>query len=118
MYIPARDAKVPILDCTTWELLNLDVDDVCSMSEGVKNAAGVSMEDLTKILESYTLVGMGCMNFMKEHHIKSPVFCSPATNHYSWPKAATILGLGDQNLIPVPVDKDCRQNIEGRSCAN
>ncbi len=42
---------------------------------------------------------------------KSPVFFVPGTKHYSFPKAAAILGIGASNMIDVPVDKDARMNI-------
>lgn len=48
---------------------------------------------------------------MAKHGIKSPVMCSPGTNHYSWPKGATILGMGDNNVLPVNVDKNARQDV-------
>jgi vitellogenic carboxypeptidase-like protein len=34
----------------------------------------------------------------------------PVTNHYSWPKSATVLGLGQDSVIGIPVDENCRMN--------
>ena len=41
-----------------------------------------------------------------------PRVFSPGTNHYSWPKGATVLGLGDKNVIPINVDARARQDTE------
>jgi hypothetical protein len=41
----------------------------------------------------------------------SPVFLVPATKHYSFPKAAALLGIGASNLIDVPVDEDARMSV-------
>ena len=49
----------------------------------------------------------------KQELKNSPVFFCPGTCHYSYPKAATILGLGDQRVIPLEVDRNCRVNMGG-----
>jgi tyrosine decarboxylase len=36
----------------------------------------------------------------------------PQSKHYSWTKAVDILGIGQDNLISIPVDADFRVNIE------
>ena len=41
-----------------------------------------------------------------------PVFLAPATGHYSWPKAATLLGLGGNALLVQRVDQDARLDLE------
>jgi hypothetical protein len=43
--------------------------------------------------------------------IQAPVAIVPATRHYSWPKAATLLGLGAKGLVGVHVDLDARLDI-------
>ena len=55
--------------------------------------------------------------FVKVHNMvdmEPPCVIAPGTNHYSWPKSATTLGLGDQNIIHVTVDGYARQNLEGK----
>lgn len=52
---------------------------------------------------------------MSRHNIRnSPLIISPGTNHYSWPKGATLLGIGQSNVIAVHVDRDARQNVVGK----
>src|SRR5581483_8850007 len=41
-----------------------------------------------------------------------PVFLAPATGHYSWPKAATLCGLGRNALLVQRVDLDARLDLE------
>lgn len=52
---------------------------------------------------------------MNTHGItNTPVICSPGTNHYSWPKGATLLGIGDKNIKEIHVDENARQSIESK----
>ena len=37
---------------------------------------------------------------------------APASNHYSWPKACTVLGIGGSNLLGVELDENGRQGME------
>ena len=54
-------------------------------------------------------------DFMRKHRLEhTPVYCSPGTNHYSYPKGATILGLGDKSVIPIEVDRNCRMNLDSK----
>jgi hypothetical protein len=41
------------------------------------------------------------------------VFLVPGTKHYSFPKAAALLGIGAGNMIDVPVDLDARLDVGG-----
>jgi len=112
VYVPGRGHKIALKDCTQWELLNLDVDDICNMADGVAAAAGVHMDVLDVWIQKYSVINVGMANFVIQQGItKTPVFCSPGTNHYSWPKSATVLGLGGDNLIPIHVDKQCRMDL-------
>lgn len=36
----------------------------------------------------------------------------PQSKHYSWTKALDILGLGQDSMIPIPVDTECRMDTE------
>ena len=50
-----------------------------------------------------------------DHKVKTyPRVFSPGTNHYSWPKASTILGIGDVNNIHIQVDSKARQDTESK----
>ena len=68
---------------------------------------------------------LGLPEFYRRHQLGEPsakdttvrtyprVF-SPGTNHYSWPKASTVLGIGDSNIIHIQVDSKARQDIESK----
>ena len=78
------------------------------------------------LFQKHSLVQIGMPEFYKQHNIGEPseidpkvktyprVF-SPGTNHYSWPKASTILGIGDINNIHIQVDSKARQDMESKS---
>ncbi|MDR1426710.1 MAG: tyrosine decarboxylase [Bifidobacteriaceae bacterium] len=36
----------------------------------------------------------------------------PVSKHYSWEKAADVLGIGQANIVPIPVDHQCRMEID------
>lgn len=112
VFVPELDRCVPLNRCTHWQLLNLDVDTVCNLTEAVRIHAGLPDNSLIdEHLKKESIVSIGLADFMAKHGIKSPVMCSPGTNHYSWPKGATILGMGDNNVLPVNVDKNARQDV-------
>ena len=111
--VPRLGYPIRLVDAETWDLLNLDIDEVCRLAATVANAANVSMQTLSSILDDYTQTSLGMVRFLNANKINCPVFFSPATNHYSWPKAATLLGLGYDSLIQVPVKSDGRQDLAG-----
>lgn len=125
---PARDMTVtlplgggtkPLRDLTTWELLNLPVDDILALSGRLTTEFGIDIKDRDKIaraLAPYSLQTLGlaefARRFLDDEGIGDPVVLVPGSKHYSFPKAASLLGLGAANLINVPVDKDARQSLE------
>jgi glutamate/tyrosine decarboxylase-like PLP-dependent enzyme len=118
----ARGLEVPLwdgsharlIDLDTWTLLNLDVDVVASLSRRLL-AHGIGGEELMQTLAGYSLRNIGLINFYRSFMpdvLESPVFLAPATGHYSWPKAATLLGLGRNALLVQRVDHDARLDLE------
>ena len=110
--------SVPIKDCSSWQLLNVDVDEICDLAETVMNQMSrippgtVDETKFNELVEHEGLMSLGVFNFMKKHSLEhSPVYTAPANNHYSWPKAGTLLGLGSNALIPINLDKNFRQNV-------
>jgi glutamate/tyrosine decarboxylase-like PLP-dependent enzyme len=45
--------------------------------------------------------------------LEQPLTFVPATKHYSWPKAAALLGLGQGNQQDVSVDELGRMDVAG-----
>ena len=63
----------------------------------------------------YAVQNTGLMGFYRNFMPdvpEAPVFLAPATGHYSWPKAATLLGLGQNSLLVQRVDNDARLDLE------
>lgn len=110
---------IPLKDCTQWQLLNVDIDDICEITRRVTDNMATfhgSHVDVTKfmgLVDKESVVRLGLVKFVMKHDLKQcPVFTTPANNHYSWPKAGTLLGLGSDALIPVNLDKNFRQSMK------
>ena len=84
------------------------------MASDVAKLAEVSMDELSTYVHPYAYTSTGIYNFQQKHKINSPQLFVPATCHYSWPKAATVLGLGEDNLIHVEVDALARQDMNSK----
>ncbi len=118
----ARGLEVPLwqggtarlIDLDTWTLLNLDIDAVAELPSAI-TALGIAPHQLTRMLAGYSVQNVGLVNFYRSFMRdvqESPVLLAPATSHYSWPKAATLLGLG-QNAVSIQrVDRDARLDLE------
>ena len=117
-----RDLEVPLwgggtgrlVELDTWTLLNLDVDVVAGLP-GVLAARGVAREVFMQVLGGYSAGNLGLINFYRTFMAdvpEAPVFLAPATGHYSWPKAGTLLGLGQNALWAQRVDLDARMSLE------
>jgi glutamate/tyrosine decarboxylase-like PLP-dependent enzyme len=122
LLLAAKDIKVSLptggskslIELDTWSLLNLKGDDILALPTRLDQEYKISGETLTEVLSKYSLQNLGMAEFSRRFlgDIKSsPVFLVPATKHYSFPKAAALLGIGATNLIDVPVDEDARMSI-------
>jgi len=121
----ARGLEVPmwgggtgrLIDLDTWTLLNLDIDVVAGLPAALAALAalGITPEVLTEALVPYAVQNTGMLGFYRSFMpdvAEAPVFLAPATGHYSWPKAATLLGLGQNALLVQRVDRDARLDLE------
>ena len=121
------DKKLLSLD--NWQLLNLTCDDILTIPRKiVKIAYDVrTPEEENKALgevwgiltNQYSLNALGIAEFSSKflQDIKAPAVVVPSSKHYSWPKAASVLGLGrgtedfeKSGLINVFVDKNARMD--------
>jgi glutamate/tyrosine decarboxylase-like PLP-dependent enzyme len=106
--------SVPLIELDTWSVLNLKADDILALPTRLTNEYQISRDTVTASLAQYSLQSLGIQEFSRRFLSqidKSPVFFVPGTKHYSFPKAAAVLGIGASNMIDVPVDKDARMNI-------
>lgn len=107
-----------LLDLDRWQLLNLGADAVLALPGRLTGEFGVSRDAVTAAVGQYSLQSLGWLEFGRrylgerdgEAAIAAPVFFVPGSKHYSFPKAAAVLGLGAAHMIDVPVDLDGRQD--------
>lgn len=82
-----------------WQLLNLPTGKILDLADEAK-AAG-----LFDAMRRYSVRGKG----MAGQNLGKVLV--PQSKHYSWAKAVDILGIGQENLIPVPVKDNYRMDI-------
>lgn len=103
-------SRAHLLDLDAWALLNLTVDEVLDLPRRIGERHPGLTDDLD-LIHRYTVQSLGYEHFATKHlggGIGQPVLLAPVTKHYSWPKAAMVLGIGEQNLVPIDVDMDAR----------
>ena len=119
---PARGLKVPLwgggtarlVELDTWTLLNLDLDVIAGLPLAMA-ALGVQPDVLSRALAGYAVQRVGLVQFYRDFMRdvrEPPVLLAPATGHYSWPKAATLPGLGENALLVQRVDMDARLDLD------
>lgn len=79
-----------------WELLNMSVKDMLDLLDKTGD----------KINAVKSVIKEG--KFIK----KIGKLLVPATMHYSWPKAVDVTGIGEDNLVTLPIDSHYRTDIE------
>lgn len=113
VFVPRLDTKQKLVEVSAWDLLNLDIDHILRIPVDMK-AIGIPDDVLKKCLTKYSLQSLGFVKFAILHGLtEAPVVVSPASNHYSWAKGATLLGIGSENLISVMFDRNSRMSAEG-----
>jgi glutamate/tyrosine decarboxylase-like PLP-dependent enzyme len=118
----ARNLEVPLwqggtarlVDLDTWTLLNLDLDAIAALPARIIEL-GIPAARLTRMLGGFTVQNVGLVGFYRSFMgdvSEAPVLLAPATSHYSWPKAATLLGLGQNAVAIQRVTRDARLDLE------
>ncbi|MGP6086296.1 pyridoxal phosphate-dependent decarboxylase family protein [Antarctobacter jejuensis] len=93
-----------------WTLLNLPIDEVIKLPRRLREAAGFSEAKVKAAMAEYSIQDLGLIEFHRRYlkDTPPPVVMAPATAHYSWHKAGSILGIGRASVIGVKVDLDAR----------
>lgn len=103
--------KKRLVDCSAWELLNVPEEFALGLGSAVCQAAGIPTEQFNDILAAYQVQNKGLMYYARKYpEMKLPKIFVPASCHYSWPKSATVLGLGKDCVEGIPLDDQCRMN--------
>ena len=106
-------ARLASLD--TWQALNLTGDEVLALPERLAEEYGIQRETLTGAMAKYSLQNLGMADASRSllgPRAKAPVFFVPGSKHYSFPKAAALLGIGAANMVDISVDLDARLDLE------
>ncbi|MGP4116384.1 tyrosine decarboxylase [Levilactobacillus zymae] len=80
-----------------WELLNMPTKEIMDLVE----SEGAKIDDIKK---RSSRSGKDLQKLGK--------WLVPQTKHYSWMKAADIIGIGLDQVVPVPIDSDYRMDID------
>ena len=116
--VPLLNGQKKILaNCSAWELLNLPIELVANLPALVKAQTGIDEVQMASFIGPFTVSALGmagaCQEYIFKRGLKNlPVLTTPATKHYSWPKAAALLGLGTNQQWDVHVDLDARQEVD------
>ncbi|WAS95074.1 pyridoxal-dependent decarboxylase [Nannocystis punicea] len=110
---PAGES-VLLRELDAWSLCNLRGDDILALPARLTAEHGISPEVITAALSRVSPQSLGMHAFFSRYapELRSPpVVLVPATKHYSFPKAAAILGIGAANVLDVPLDENARMSI-------
>ncbi|CCM01340.1 uncharacterized protein FIBRA_03390 [Fibroporia radiculosa] len=97
--------------CTSWELLNLSVDEILDLPSRLVSDYGISTQFIEDAVGGYLIGNIGKDILEQRFQIQPPKMMISVANHYSWPKATSITGIGMNNLIHIDVSTSARLNI-------
>lgn len=107
--------KAYLLELNAWEILNLPIDEILSIPDRIAKQYNIDISTVGNTIAPYSIQNLGMHDIISKYLpdlTQTPVsFCS-ATRHYSWPKAAAILGIGAQNMISIKVEVNARMNLK------
>jgi glutamate/tyrosine decarboxylase-like PLP-dependent enzyme len=120
--VSAKGLKVRLLNGThqrlldihdPWMLLNLPIDSLVNLPHVIKENYQIDPAITVGALHPYAVQNIGLIDFYDKFltGVGAPVVMAPATRHYSWPKAMTLLGLGQNNLQAIPVNLQARMDV-------
>lgn len=108
---------VPLAGLEPWPALNLRVDEILGLPAAVADVLGLDEAEGVKLVTDavapYSLQTLGYQEFCRQvlGDVPAPVVLVPGTKHYSFPKAAALLGIGSAHLRDVSVDTDARLDV-------
>lgn len=99
---------VRLLDAAPWQLLNIVREKRLELPKRVADLTGRDVSEIWPLLVEFDVNAMGIAAFGA-----TPIMLIPSTAHYSWPKAAGLLGIGTNHCVHVDVDVNARMSIAG-----
>lgn len=114
--------KVKLLDGSTevladlddWRILNLPIDEILNIPAAIYDEYHIDPETISNTIAPFTVQNMGMHDILSTclpDIPHSPVSLCSATRHYSWPKNAAILGIGDNNMWNIAIDVHARMKV-------
>ena len=112
--IEYKDKQRVLIEMTTWELLNLTIDETLDHANNINTNFGIDIDTINNAIEPYLIQSTGIIEFSRKYlsEVENPVLFGTATKHYSWPKNAAALGIGKDSFINITIDEDARMDIE------
>lgn len=112
VFYNGKKERHPLCECTSWQLLNIDMEESLGLLDAIQEQCSFTAEQLSEMLKPFLLATKGIAGFMKNcPELAEMKVIVPATNHYSWPKSATLLGIGQDGIICIPVDEECKMDM-------
>lgn len=103
---------IKLVDANAWELWNLTRDERLAIPYRIADLTGIEDYEVWAILAKYAINTQGWQSFSQYFYNNHwPIVLVPSTAHYSWPKAAAVLGLGTVNIQHVMVDQFGRMKL-------
>lgn len=102
-----------LVELDAWRLLNVGISETLQLPVRLERFFGIGADVLQRALDATSLPSLGAVEFHRRHlgAMPAPVVVGAATMHYSWPKGATLTGIGAANVLHVPVDVECRLDL-------
>ena len=102
-----------LMDAEPWALWNLTRDERLAIPYRIADLTGLENYEVWSILANYDINAKGWQAYTPYFYNNNwPIVLVPSTAHYSWPKAAAVLGLGTVNIRHVMVDKFGRMKMD------
>jgi glutamate/tyrosine decarboxylase-like PLP-dependent enzyme len=110
----ASGRERPFEMLSAWELLNLPADAALRLPAQIAEVCNRPPAVVDALLAKHSLQHRGLASVLRDlpADVADPVVLAPSTAHYSWPKAAAVLGLGRDQVLPIVVDLDARLSID------
>ena len=76
---------------------------------------GINKDEYMEKINKINCASLGLLETMNRFKLrKTPVAIGTNSIHYSWLKAAGVLGIGEHNMIGIAYDKDGRLCMQGK----
>lgn len=112
--LPSGKQGGRLVDLSTWQLLNLGIDEILSLTARIDRDFGISPDTVTAAVSQHLLQNMGFPKFARKFliDVPEPAIIVPGSAHYSFPKGAAILGLGADQVHLAPLDIHGRMDVK------